>query len=191
MIICFVLIYMLITLKGHTFSFSLWQENTEDIIYITWWTFCHLCAKLMIGNGSPVQNDTMGRLYITGYRQALTWSPIIQVSLAGLMSTEEPSKTCLLLKKQLSSRNKNTAHLQHFTYTIHLHLGTLQWSEGRKQFWVSAAWMLKDASINTGCMLSHWDAEHNIHFQFSVWLETANDNVVTYSVDQHAEIKCL
>lgn len=81
MIICFVLIYMLITLKGHTFSFSLWLENTEDIIYITCWTFCHLYAKLMIGNGSPVQDDTMERLYITVSRQALTWSPIIQVSL--------------------------------------------------------------------------------------------------------------
>lgn len=53
----------------------------------------------------------MGKLYITGYRQALTWSPIIQVSLTVLMSTEEPSKTCLLLKKQLSSLNKNTANV--------------------------------------------------------------------------------
>lgn len=129
MIICFVLIYMLITLKGHTFSFSLWQENTEDIIYITWWAFCHLCAKLMIGNGSPVQDGTMGRLYITGYRQALTWSPIIQVSLAVLVSTEEPSKTCLLLKKHLSSLHKNTTNLQHFTYTFASQHSAVVWRE--------------------------------------------------------------
>lgn len=108
---------------------------------------------------------------------------IIHVSLTQLMSTEEP----FFRWKSSFPLNKNTANLDHFIkYNI---FACLYSGLTRENNFVSVVWKLKDASANTRCMLSHWDAEHNIHFQFSIWLQTANDNVIMYTVDQHTDIK--